>query len=315
MRLRSTGDNSTIEPLVVPQLSLRGPIFGAVAAIVMVLLSGIATASYFGAAQFAAVDGNLIVNDAVTIVRAPLAGRAIEYYVADGDMVKKGQLLARLDNSELDKKIMTLTSQAAATRWRLRTIRAKIAKALKAPVRRMSVTKNEIARLTAQTSKVERMAQRLLQQVVAAERATLKAEVYASVSGRVEMIQRAKGLAQTNGEQEILRLVTTSPRLAVKTILPAVVAQEVKLGQGARIVMHDAQGRKYGPFAGRLRLVIRQRRRATGRGGNLRYAMFEFDRPRWQIAKHIAVRSGLKAEVLLEMGRRSIFRQLLTLPL
>ena len=315
MRHRSAPGRSSIAALNVPKLSIGGPLAISFTAVALLAGAGVYAAQHYKIAEFASVDANLVVDDAATIVRAPTAGRAVHFYVEPGDLVKSGQLLARIDDNALDDKIASLTSQAAATRWRLRTIRAKIAQALKAPQPGSKAAQEQIASLTAQTGKIEKMARQLMKRVVAAEQESLKGEIYANASGRVEMRQWHDQAPTAGGSVEILKLVRKTARLAVKALLPASLLHAARSGAMARVVVSDLNGRKFGPVAAHMKRAGGAHEPAGGPQTRPREVIFEIDLPRSQIAKHIELHSGLTADVLLEVDRRSLLQQLLTIAL
>ena len=294
----------------VPKLSIRGPVSIGLAAAFLFGGVGLFMAQRVSLDQITTLDGQIILPADEAVIRSPRKGVIAKLYVSDGEVVRAGQLLARLDDRALRARIAKATDAAHAAREELATIRAKVRKALGASDETAADARRLVAMLADKIRQVERRARKLNRNVAEAETQISNGDIYADHAGRVELIRGIDAASAVAKDEPVLKLASTDDLLKVKVVPAHERDHGRRINKPVSIILFDRQGLANGPFEAR-----RVPRPEPVHGGALQTSsgeaiIYTLIRPRSQIAKQIALHSGQRAKVLIKSGGRSVFAQL-----
>ncbi len=310
MRERKTPQAGQGRALDIPALSIKGPILYALIAVISFAGVGLVLAQQSSLDQLAVLRAQVLMPNNEIIVRSPRAGRLAQFYVANGEQVKAGQLLARLDTAALNSRIKKLSNLMDAARQQLADIRVAIKKELLAPQQSPHKAQKLMSDLTLRLRKVAGNTQFLNRRIAAAERDVTRAEIYADVSGRIELIQGVNINSKVARNTALIKIADDEDYLRVRSILRGDLGAGLHARGRVKVVLYDTGGRALGPFEARLhssRLIAGGPLSSRQVHGEVIYNLIQ---PRSQIAKQIALQSGMQAKVLMQARNRTVFSQI-----
>ncbi|MER2265178.1 efflux RND transporter periplasmic adaptor subunit [Methylobacterium oxalidis] len=202
-------------------------------------------------------------------VRARIEGEIVERRVEDGSVVAEGDVLFRIDDSEIRAVVARDEAALAKDRAALARLEADLARALELRARSVS-TQVQVDQLTAET--------RAAAAAVAAAEASLRASriklgytvVRAPIAGRVGVVRNARGdlVGPAEGPAAALLTITPMHPLQVSLTLPerdldALRAAMAQAGQRPEVAVHLG-GAERPSATGRIRFIDSSVDTATG---------------------------------------------------
>jgi len=297
-------------PMPAPRLDIRGPMLGAVAVIVLFFGAGIGSAAFAPIDKGVGLPGTVIVESKVKAVQHARGGIIGRVLVAEGQDVTANQLVATLDTQALDDQIAALKTQQAASRRQLELIRQETATMTDLLERKLAA-RSRVLSLERQVAEIEKEAAAFIARIAVAEQELLRAEVRAPVAGRVLSLSVAGPGAVIQPGATILEIVPQDDRLVVEGRLAPALIDNVKHGMDAKVWLTGLNWRESRPIKARLAWLSPDSVEDKRSGAAYFVARVELDEPRTEIAKRVALHPGMRTEILLLTGERTLLDQLL----
>jgi ABC-type multidrug transport system fused ATPase/permease subunit len=164
-------------------LNVRGPVALGLAVVLLMVAVGVA-ATYARLGDLAGLAGGTIFETRLTPLRYPRLGANARVHVAEGAIVKAGDLIVTRDTADLDRQIVMLKALAETAKAQS-TLLGEEAKTLSAPAERVEADRPKLASLEQRIAELEQESQELLSRIARAEQELAKSAIRAPVSGRV----------------------------------------------------------------------------------------------------------------------------------
>ena len=171
---------------------------------------------------------------------APQPARVAEITKAEGDRVRKGELLVRFDAPPLRADVATRTGELAAARARLENARKNEAR-LAGLLERGIAARKEVEDAQKELREAEAAVRQSTGTQAAASDLAAQATVYARFNGVVAHRAHNPGdLVEAAASDAVLRVVDPS-RMQVTASVPVAALVQIKLGQPARVFIPGAE--------------------------------------------------------------------------
>ncbi len=295
---------------VYPRLDVRTPV--GLGLVVIVLFFGFG----LGAAALAPIDkgvslpGTIIVESKVKPVAHPRGGVVDKIHVIEGQVVKEGQLLVSLETSTLDEQVTSLKAQSDAALKQLLLARQEAATITDLQMRSLA-SKSKVLALDRLVAEIEKDVANFKARVVAAESERAKTDIRAPVAGRVLSLQAHASGAVMQPGATVVEIVPEADRLVVEGRLQPHQLENVKAGMTAKVWLTALSWREQRPLVAKLSWISADSVEDKRSGNAYFVARLEFDEVRGEITKRMALQPGMRAEILLMTGQRTLLDQLI----
>ena len=298
------------QPMRAPRLDIRGPLLFAIGVILVFFGVGIGSAAYAPIDKGVALSGTIIVESKVKAVQNARGGIIGRIMVAEGQDVTAGQLLATLDTQALDDQIAALKAQQAASRRQLELIRQETTTMADLLERKLAARSRVLA-LERQVAEVEKEAASFVARIAIAEQELARAEIRSPVAGRVLSLAVTGPGAVVQPGAAIVEIVPQDDRLVIEGRLAPTLVDNVKHGMDAKVWLTGLNWRESRPIKARLAWLSPDSIEDKRSGQSYFVARVELTEPRAEIAKRVALHPGMRTEILLLTGERTLLDQLL----
>lgn len=294
----------------VPRLELRAPLVVGFTAIVLFFGAGIGGAGFVPIDKGIGTPGTIIVESKVKPVQHQKGGVIGEVHVHEGQEVKAGQLLVSLSTTALDEQITALKAQAEAGRRQLALAREE-AQTMSELMNRKLAARSRVLALERSVAEIEKEAASLNAKIAIAAQELQQARITAPFAGRVLSlnVNGAGAVVQPGGT--VLELVPQDDRLVVEGRIAPNQIENVKPGMAAKVWLSALSWRDRRPLAAHLAWVSPDSVEDKRTGVPYFVARVELEQTRDQLASDITLLPGMRAEVLLLTGRRTLLDQLI----
>lgn len=293
-----------------PRLDIRAPF--ALGAAVIVLFFGF----FLGTAAYAPIDkgvglpGTIIVETKVKQVAHPKGGVVAHVRASEGQHVNAGDVLIILDTSALDEQITGLESQVAAARRQLDLARQESATITDLQNRQLAA-KSKVLALDRLVAEVEKDVANLATRLAVARNERGQSEIRSPVAGRVMSLQSHAAGAVIQPGATVADIVPENDRLVIEGRLAPNQIENVKPGMPAKVWLTALSWRNQRPLSARLAWVSADSVEDRRTGTPYFVARIEIDESEIEIAKRMTLHPGMRAEVLLLTGQRTLLDQLI----
>lgn len=293
-----------------PRLDVRAPVTFGVAVIAAFFGVGLTVAALAPIDKGVGLPGTIIVETRTKPVQHERGGTVARIHVAEGEEVETGQLLISLDTQSLDEQVAALQAQAQASARQLDLARQEAATMAELQGRQLAA-RSKVLALERQVAEIEKEEASLAARIAVAVQERARAEVRAPVSGRVMQLRIAGPGAVVQAGAALLDLVPKEDRLVVEGRLAPNQIENVKPGMPAKVWLAGLSWREQRPLEARLAWVSADSVEDKRTGQPYFVARVELDEPRAAIAERMALQAGMRSEVLLMTGQRTLLDQLL----
>ena len=293
-----------------PRLSIRGPAFAGLVVLAVFFGGGIGSAAFMPLDKGIAFSGAVIVESKVQQVQHKVGGTVGRVLVQEGQEVKAGDVLVSLDASQIGEQIDALKKQADAAKRQLVLIKQE-AQAFTELMEKKLAPKSKVLALERQVAEVEKETAGLVAKIAVAEQELRLMEIRSPVAGRVLTlaVRGAGGVIQAGGT--VAEVVPQEDRLVLEGRLTPMQIEHAHPGMVAKVWLRTLSFRNSQPFRARLSWVSPDTVEDKRSGAAYFVARIELEASRAEIAQRIALHPGMRAELLLLTGERTLLDQLL----
>lgn len=292
------------------RLDIRGP----------VLLGLLVTLVFFGAGLGAAAvvpldkgitfAGTVVVETKTQPVQHQRGGIVGRIHVQEGQQVEAGAILITLDTKDIDDQITALREQSEASKRQLSLIREE-ARTFSNLAERQLAARSKVLALERQVAQIEKENSALTARVSMAVQELQRMEIRAPVAGRI-LTLGVRGIAAVmQPGQTVAEIVPQNDRLVIEGRMSPLQVEAARPGMAAKVWLRALSWRESRPFKARLAWIspdsVEDRRTGTA----YFVARVELEDSRNDINKHVAIHPGMRAEMLLTTGERTLLDQLL----
>jgi multidrug efflux pump subunit AcrA (membrane-fusion protein) len=293
-----------------PRLDLRAPLLMGGAAVLLFFGAGIGGAAYAPIEKGVGLAGKIIVESKTKPVQHPRGGTIAEVKVVEGQHVALGEVLMTLDTQALDEQIGALKAQSEAAARQLDLVRTEAATMADLLERKLA-PKSRLLQLERQVEDVTKEAAGLSGRIAVAQGELDKSVLRAPVAGRVLSLDVAGPGAVIQPGAAVLEIVPDGDRLVVEGRLTPGQIEDIKPGMTAKVWLTALSWRDQRPLSAKLAWVSADSVDDKRTGQPYFVARVELDEARADIAKSIVLQPGMRAEILLVTGHRTLLTQLL----
>lgn len=292
------------------RLDIRLPVVLGLLAMSVFLAAG------FGGAAIAPLDkgvglpGTIIVESKPKPIQHHRGGSVTQIHVIEGQQVKAGDMLVTLDTQSIDEQIGALKIQADAARRQLELVRLETATISDLADRKLS-SRSRVLALERQVAEVEKEMAGINARIVMAEQELERAILRAPVAGRVLNMQIFSPGAVLQPGATVMEVVPEGDRLVIEGRLAPNQIENVKPGMPAKVWLTALSWREQRPLAARLAWVSADSLEDKRTGQPYFTARVELDESRADIGQRVAIQPGMRAEILLVTGQRTLLDQLI----
>jgi multidrug efflux pump subunit AcrA (membrane-fusion protein) len=292
------------------RLEVRGPLLLGTLAVGIFFGAGLSAATLLPIDRGAAFQGAIIVETRVKPVQHQKGGTVGRLHVTEGAEVRAGDLMISLDTRQLDEQIAAMKLQAESAKRQLLLIRQEAATMADLAAKQLAA-RSRVMALERQVAEVEKETVGLNARLAIAEQEIVRSEIRAPVAGRVlslavhgpgEVIQPAAAVAE---------IVPKEDRLVIEGRLPPMHIDAVKSGLRAKVWLTSLSWREQRPLPARLAWVSPDTVEDKRTGAAYYVARIELEQPRAEIEKRIGLHPGMRAEILVVTGERTLLDQLI----
>lgn len=293
-----------------PRLDIRLPVLLGTLVIAIFLAAGFWGAAIAPLDKGVGLPGTIMVETKVKPVQHPRGGSVAQIHVIEGQQVKAGEVLVTLDTRAIDEQIGALKAQSEAARRQLELVRLETATYTDLAERKLA-SKSRVLSLERQVAEVQKEAAGIASRIVLAEQELERAILRAPVAGRVLDLQAfAPGVVIQPGAK-VMDIVPEGDRLVVEGRLQPNQIENVKPGMPAKVWLTALSWREQRPLAAKLAWVSADSMEDKRSGQPYFVARVELEEPHTEIAKRVAIHAGMRAEILLVTGQRTLLDQLI----
>lgn len=292
------------------RLDIRGP------ALLGLFVSAVFFGAGLGAAAIMPLDkgitfsGTVVVETKTQPVQHQRGGIVGRIHVQEGQHVDAGALLVSLESKDIDDQIAALRDQAEAAKRQLALIREE-AKTFAGLAERQLAARSKVLALERQVAQIEKENSALGARILLAEQEMQRMEVRAPVAGRILTLGVRGNAAVLQPGQTIAEIVPENDRLVLEGRMSPLQVEAARSGMAAKVWLRALSWRESRPFKARLAWIspdaVEDRRTGTA----YFVARIELDDSRSEIMRHVAIHPGMRAEMLLMTGERTLLDQLL----
>jgi len=294
----------------VPRLRIRGPVLFGLAVIALFFGAGVGGAAFAPIDKGVGLPGTIIVESKVKAVQHQKGGTVGKLHVAEGQDLKAGQLLVSLDTAALDEQLIALRKQADAARRQLDLIRQE-ASTMNELMDKKLVARSKVLALERQVAEVEKEGAALTARILLLEQELQRAELRAPVAGRVLSLGVYGPGAVIQPGGTVVEIVPEEDRLVIEGRIAPNHIDNVKPGMPAKVWLSAFSWREQKPLKAKLAWVSADSVEDKRSGASYYVARIELEDPRSEISKRITLHAGMRAEILLLTGERTLLDQLI----
>ncbi len=293
-----------------PRLDVRSPIGLGLAVIVLFFGFGLGTAALAPIDKGVSLPGTIIVQTKVKPVAHPRGGVVEKIHVIEGQQVEEGQLLVSLETATLDEQIASLKAQSAASQRQLLLARQEAATITDLQMRSLA-SKSKVLSLDRLVAEIEKEAANFKARVAAAETERAKTDIRAPVAGRVLSLQAHAIGAVLQPGAAVVEIVPAADKLVVEGRLQPHQLENVRAGMPAKVWLTALSWREQRPLVAKLSWISADSVEDKRSGNSYFVARLELEETREEIVKRMALQPGMRAEILLMTGQRTLLDQLI----
>lgn len=293
-----------------PRLDLGLPLMIGTVAVLTFFGAGLGGAAYAPIEKGVGLPGKIIVESKAKPVQHPRGGSIADVNVVEGQHVAMGDVLMTLDTQALCEQIAALRSQSEAAGRQLDLIRAEAA-TMSDLLERKLAAKSRVLQLERQVEEVSKEATGLASRIAVAQGELDKSALRAPVAGRVLSLAVAGRGAVVQPGATVLEIVPDDDRLVVEGHLTPNQVEDIKPGMTAKVWLTALSWRDQRPLLAKLAWVSADSVEDKRTGQPYFVARVELNETRAEIAKSVALQPGMRAEILLVTGHRTLLSQLL----
>jgi RND family efflux transporter MFP subunit len=290
------------------RLDLRGPLILGFSTIVLFFGAGVGGAAYAPIDKGIGMPGTIIVESKVKPVQHQRGGLVGKVHVGEGQEVKAGDLLVSLDTTVVDEQIAALRTQAEAARKQLQLAKEEAATMTDLLERKLAA-KSRVLALERSVAEIEKDIAGLNAKIAMAMQELQQSEIRAPFGGRVlTLAVNGKGAVVQPGAT-VMELVPEDDRLVIEGRIAPNQIENVKPGMPAKVWLSALSWREQRPLRARLAWVSPDSVEDKRTGAPYFVARVELAETRSQIAKRMTLLPGMRAEILLQTGERTLLDQ------
>lgn len=294
----------------IPRLDIRAPKRLGLAVIGVFFGLGLGGAALAPIDKGVGLPGTIIAETKVKAVQHQRGGIVRRIHVRDGQEVAAGSLLMTLDDSALAEQLTALRAQAQAAERQLALARQEAATMADLLERKLAARSRVLA-LERQVAEIEKERASLGARIAVAEQEIERSAVRAPVTGRVLRLEVHAPGAVVQPGGTVLEIVPEEDRLVIEGRLAPHQIENVEPGMPARVWLTSLSWREQRPLAARLAWVSPDSIEDKRSGAPYFVARVELEEPRAGLARQLTLHPGMRAEMVLLTGRRTLLDQLL----
>lgn len=293
-----------------PRLDVRRPIAAGIAVIVLFFGAGVGGAAYAPIDKGVGLPGTIIVETKTKPVQHQRGGTVSRIHVIEGQTVAAGDLLISLDTESVAQQISALRAQSEAAKRQLELVRLETV-TMKDLLERKLASRSRVLALESQLAEVEKETAGFNAKIVLSEQELERAAIRAPVAGRVLSLQVTGAGAVLQPGATVLDIVPEADRLVIEGRLMPNQIENVKPGMPAKVWLTALSWREQRPLQAKLAWVSADSVEDKRSGQPYFVARVELQEPAADIAKKVDLRPGMRAEILLLTGERTLLDQLI----
>lgn len=307
---REIADAPAPEPRRAVRLDIRAPATLGLAVVALFFGAGLGGAALAPIEKGVNLPGTLIAETKVKPVQHQRGGIVGRIHVRDGQDVAAGALLVTLDASALAEQVGAMRAQAQAADRQLALARQEAATMTDLMERKLAARSRVLA-LERQVAEIEKERASLGARIAVAEQEIERSAVRAPVAGRVLRLEVHAPGAVVQPGGTVLEIVPEEDRLVIEGRLAPNQIENVEPGMPARVWLTALSWREQRPLAARLAWVSADSVEDKRSGAPYFIARVELEGSRAELAQRVTLRAGMRAEMVLLTGRRTLLDQLL----
>ncbi|MFN3867930.1 MAG: HlyD family efflux transporter periplasmic adaptor subunit [Hyphomicrobiaceae bacterium] len=292
-----------------PKLDIRGPVLMGLAVVVGFFGFGIGTASLAPIEKGVGMPGTIIVESRVKPVQHERGGTIGRVNVREGQRVEAGDVVFVLDTTSLIEQTTALRVQAEAAERQLLLAKQE-AETMVDLLERKLAARPRVFALQRQVAEIEKEAAGIAARLAAAEEELKRSEVRAPVSGRVLSLAVSGQGGVIQPGQTLAEIVPDDDRLVIEGRLAPNQIENVRPGMPAKVWLTALSWREQRPLAARLAWVSADSVEDKRTGAPYFVARVELEETRNKLAERLSLQAGMRSEVLLLTGERTLLDQL-----
>lgn len=293
-----------------PRLDIRGPALAGLVVVVLFFGAGLGSAAYVPLDKGVSFSGAVIVESKVQPVQHRSGGIVGRVLVQEGQLVAAGDLIATLDTAQIDEQIGALKLQQVAALRQLDLIRQE-AQTFNDLLEKRLAAKSRVLALERQVAEVEKEAAGFVARIAVAQQELSRMEIRSPVAGKVlSLAVRGPGAVIAPGGP-VAEIVPEDDRLVLEGKLLPMQIEQVAPGMDAKVWLRSLSWRESRPFKARLAWISPDSVEDKRTGVAYFVARVELRDTRAEIAKRVSLHPGMRAELLLLNGQRTLLDQLL----
>ena len=292
------------------RLDIRAPAALGISVVILFFGFGVGTAAYAPIDKGVGLPATIIVESKVKQVAHPRGGVVAQIHVSEGQHVNAGDLLVSLDTAGLDEQITGLQTQADAAKRQLALARQE-AETITDLQNRQLAAKSKVFALDRLVAEVEKDVASLSARLTVALQEREQASIRAPVAGRIMSLQAHATGAVLQPGASIADIVPENDRLVIEGHLAPNQIENVKAGMSAKVWLTALSWREQRPLSAKLAWVSADSLEDRHTGAAYFVARIELDETAAEISKRMVLHPGMRAEVLLLTGQRTLLDQLI----
>lgn len=271
---------------------------------------GVGTAAMAPIDKGVGMPGTIIVESRVKPVQHERGGTVAAVLVSEGQKVRAGDVIATLDTTSVREQLTALQAQADAARRQL-TLARQEAQTMSELLDRKLAARSRVLGLERQVAEIEKEAAALDARIAIAKNEISRAEVRAPEAGRILSlaVKGTGGVLQAGATAA--EIVPDDDRLVIEGRLQPNQIENIRAGMPAKVWLTALSWREQRPLAAKLSWISPDVVEDRRSGAAHFIARVELSQPRSEIEKTIALQPGMRSEVLLLSGERTLLDQLI----
>lgn len=292
-----------------PRLDIRGPVMWGFLVVLAFFGVGIGAAAVAPIDKGVGMPGTIIVETRVKQVQHEKGGTIAAVHVSEGDRVTAGDVLMTLDVATAREQLKALTTQAEASARQLDLARQE-AQTMRDLLERKLAARSRVLSIERQVAEIEKEAAALSARMEILRGEIARSEVRATEGGRIlTLAVKGAGVVLQPGATAA-EIVPDDDRLVIEGRLMPNQIENVRAGMPAKVWLTALSWRDQRPLAARLAWISPDSVEDRRTGAAHFVARVELSEARSEIEKRIKLQPGMRSEVLLMTGERTLLDQL-----
>jgi multidrug efflux pump subunit AcrA (membrane-fusion protein) len=294
----------------VSRLDIRLPVRAGLFAVILFFGAGLGAAAYVPIDKGVGLPGTIVVESKTKPIQHPRSGSVESIHVIEGQKVRAGDVIVTLDTRAIDEQIGALKAQAEAAKKQLDLVKLEAATMADLLERKLAA-KSRVLALERQVAEVEKESAGLAARISVAEQELERSVLRAPVAGRVLNLRITTTGAVLKEGDVVADIVPEDDRLVLEGRLSPNQIENVKPGMPAKVWLTALSWREQRPLAGKLAWVSADSVEDKRTGAPYFVARIELEDTRSEIEKRVSLQAGMRSEVLLMTGQRTLLDQLI----